>query len=55
MEEDRKALSEYMVWDWKPGTPYLPECAPLGCGVHLELGFLALSGHQDHHIESVKI
>ena len=46
MEKDTKAFSEYMVWDWKPRIPNIPEFALIGCGVDLEPGFPALTGHR---------
>lgn len=55
MEKATEALSESVVWDWKPGTPYIPELAFLGCGVDLEHGFPALAGHQNHLTELAKI
>lgn len=47
-------MSEYVVWDCKPGTPsYLPEIV-LGYGVDLELGFPALVERQNHFTKFVK-
>jgi len=44
-------MSEYVVWDWKPGTPpYLPEIV-LDYGVDLEFGFPALAGYQNNLTE----